>query len=148
MGALREGDGTALYVDGLAQAMAAHLTRSHSTLSRPRPVQSLDGAVPGRMRRLADYIEAELAGDLSLEAMAAEVGLSPLYLARHFKGVFGETPHHYVLRRRTERARRLLLMGAGIAETAMACGFSDQSSLTRAFRQATGTTPGAFRRGR
>ena len=80
--------------------------------------------------------------------MAAEVGLSPLYLARHFKEMFGETPHRYVLRRRIERARRLLLMGAGIAEVAVASGFSDQSSLTRAFRQATGTTPGAFRRGR
>jgi len=148
MGALREGEGTALYVDALAVAMAAHLVRSHSTLSRPVRERPGDGLVPRRLRRLTDYIEAKLAGDLSLAAMAAEVGLSPVYLARHFRDVFGETPHHYVLRRRIERARRLLLMGAAIADVAAACGFFDQSSLTRAFRQATGTTPSAFRRGR
>lgn len=148
MGALREGQGTALYVDALSQAMAAHLVRSHSTVSRPVREGPGDGLVPRRLRRLTDYVEAELVGDLSLAAMAAEVGLSPIYLARHFRDVFGETPHHYVLRRRIERARRLLLMGAAIADVAAACGFSDQSSLTRAFRQATGTTPSAFRRGR
>ena len=148
MGALRLGEGTALYVDGLAQAMAAHLVQAHSTLSRPVPERPVDGLVPRRLRRLLDHIEAELAGDLSLDALAHEVGLSPFYLARHFRVVLGEPPHRYVLRRRVERAKRLLLMGAAIAEVAAACGFSDQSSLTRAFRQATGTTPGTFRRGR
>jgi AraC family transcriptional regulator len=75
------------------------------TIAQPAPT---DGLTPARIRRLLDYIEQHLGEDLSLEAMAAEVSLSPIYLARAFRSTVGEPPHQYAVRRRVEHARRLL----------------------------------------
>lgn len=141
--------GHALYVDCLAQAMAAHLVQHHSTLTRPARVPKPDGLADWRLRRLADYIEAELAGDVSLDAMAEQVGLSPLYLTRAFKRAFGRPPHAYVTERRIERAKHLLRStDLPIAEVALATGFADQSHFTGVFRKLVGTPPGRYRSGR
>ena len=61
-----------------------------------------------RMRQLIEYIESNLQDHLTLDVMAAQVGISPLYLARAFKGAIGQSPHQYVLMRRIERAKELL----------------------------------------
>jgi AraC-like DNA-binding protein len=56
-------------------------------------------------------------------------------------------PHRWLLRHRIDRAKALLRGSeAPLAEIADACGFSDQSHLTRVFRSLTGTSPGAWRR--
>jgi AraC family transcriptional regulator len=100
-----------------------------------------------RLRRLADLIEINLDGDLSLEAMAAEVGLSPLYLIRAFKHAFREPPHRYILHRRIERAMDLLrTTDMSVAEVALAAGFSSQSHLSNRFRRVIGVSPAAYRK--
>jgi len=71
----------------------------------------------------------------------------PYHFARLFRRTVGVPPHQYVLRRRVERAKELLLTGRlGLSEVALAAGFSDQSHLTRVFRRAVGLTPARFRR--
>jgi len=148
MNALREGNADDhLYVDTIAQLIAIHLARGHSSRSRPRQNQPLDGLSPWRIRRLLDYIEQHLAEDLSLEAMAAEVGLNPLYLVRAFRSTVGQSPHRYVVSRRIEHARRLLSgTSMPIAEIALATGFSSQSHLTNWFRRIVGVAPAAYRK--
>ena len=81
----------------------------------------------------------------SLERLARELGTHPSHLVRVFRREYGLPPHRYVVGRRLDRARRLLLDGMPIAEVAVATGFHDQSHLTRHFRALLGTTPGAFR---
>lgn len=140
--------GHALYADCLAQAMAAHLVQHHSTLTRPPRMPKPDGLTDWRLRRLADHIEAHLGDGLSLDDMAEQAGLSPLYLAKTFKRAFGEPPHAYVTRRRIERAKVLLRdTGLPLAEVALVCGFGGQSHMGEVFRRGVGTSPGAYRRG-
>jgi AraC family transcriptional regulator len=144
---LREGtaeDG--LYIDTLAEMIAAHLARHHSARSRPprMPVPHIPG---WRMRRLVEYIEENLGGDLSLERMAAEVGISPLYLARAFKAALGQPPHRYVLERRLERAKNLLRgTDTPIVDVALSVGFSSQSHLSNWFLRQVGVSPAAYRK--
>jgi AraC-like DNA-binding protein len=58
----------------------------------------------------------------------------------------GMTPTQLLIRTRLDEAIRLLdEQQLTIAEVASACGFYDQSALTRLFRRTTGMTPGAFR---
>jgi AraC family transcriptional regulator len=146
--ALRDGtveDG--LYIDTLAQMMAVHMARTHSTRSRPVLPARAESLSSWRMRRLIDYIEAHLDGDLSLEAMAAEVDISPLYLARAFKSAVGQPPHKYVLSRRIERAKELLRnTETPIVEVALSSGFSSQSHLSNWFLRHVGVSPAAYRR--
>ena len=100
-----------------------------------------------RMRRLVEYIEENLGGNLSLETMAAEVNVSPLYLARAFKAAVGQSPHQYVLQRRLERAKELLRStDTPIVEVALSSGFSSQSHLSNWFLRQVGISPAAYRR--
>jgi AraC family transcriptional regulator len=146
--ALRDGtveDG--LYVDTLAHMIAVHLARQYSTRSRivhgPTPK-----AIPGwKMRRLIEFVEENLDRDLSLEAMAGEVEISPLYLPRAFKTAVGKSPHQYVLARRIERARELLRdTDLPIVDVALSSGFSSQSHLSNWFLRMVGISPAAYRR--
>jgi len=143
-------DGTAedgLYIDTLAQMMAVHLARAHSTRSRPLRPARMEQLSSWRIRRLIEYIEQHLDGDLSLEAMAAEVDISPLYLARAFKSAVGQSPHQYVLSRRLERAKALLRnTDAPVVEVALSAGFSSQSHLSHWFLRYLGVSPAAYRR--
>jgi len=148
--ALRDGtseDG--LYIDTLSQMLAVHLARNHSSQSRTGrmpPVQAMAG---WRMRRVIEYIEENLDGDLSLEAMAAEVDISPIYLARAFKAAVGQSPHRYVLQRRVERAKELLRnTELPVVDVALSSGFSSQSHLSYWFQRYVGVPPAAYRQHR
>jgi len=110
----------------------------------------LSTAEPRRRDRdpgLASLVRTRLDNDeaLTLDALARELGTHPSHLVRAFGREYGLPPHRYVVGRRLDRARRLLLDGLPIADVAAATGFHDQSHLTRHFRALLGTTPGAFR---
>ncbi len=100
-----------------------------------------------RLNTLNDFIEAHLPGDLGVDKMAAQVGLRPRHFMRAFKHATGTTPHAYVVERRLERARRLLVAGSQhVSDVAMACGFSSHAHLTSCFTKRFGVPPSAFRR--
>jgi AraC family transcriptional regulator len=149
LAALRDGTAhDALYIEHIAQLLAAHLVRAHSTERRLPARPSADGLSRARTRRLIEYIDHHLDGDLSIQAIAAEVGLSPLYLARSFRLAMGQAPHRYVVGRRIDRAQRLLReTQASIAEIAAATGFSSHSHLSQWFRRIVGVSPAEYRRG-
>ena len=83
----------------------------------------------------------------SLDELAAALHLSRGYFMRAFRAATGETPHRWRLRDRLDRAMTLLREpAASIADVAIACGFADQSHLTRLFVRQVGLGPGAWRR--
>jgi transcriptional regulator of acetoin/glycerol metabolism len=109
--------------------------------------QARGGLSPAVMRRVHEYVEAHLNDSIELAELSAIAGLSIFHFAREFKQSAGVTPHHYVMQRRVERAKALLAdSDLSLSEIAFATGFSDQSHLTRHFRQMLGMTPGQFRR--
>ena len=146
--ALRDGtveDG--LYVDTLAHMIAVHLARRHSPRSREVDRPSASVVSGSKMRRLIEFVEENLDRDLSLEAMAQEIGISPLYLPRAFKAAIGQSPHQYVLARRIEHARGLLRdTDLPIVDVALSSGFSSQSHLSNWFVRMVGVSPAAYRK--
>jgi len=104
----------------------------------------------GRDLPRANYAAAVLARDYLLAHWDEPVALATLEhisqrdrwkLSRDFRMAFGTSPYRYLLMRRLQRARALLVAGAAIAEVAFTCRFADQSHLTRHFRQTFGMTP-------
>ena len=91
------------------------------------------------------YLEAHLDEQVSLEALAAETGLTAYHLIRVFSAETGLTPHAWLVDRRVHAAANRLRRGEPLAEVAQACGFADQSHLTRAFKARIGVTPGRYR---
>jgi len=93
-----------------------------------------------------EYVDAHLGESMDLAELAAIAGLSVFHFARQFKQSAGITPHHYLVQRRIERAQDMLARtDLALSEIAVAAGFSDQSHLSRHFRQILGTTPREFR---
>ncbi|MGY0492472.1 helix-turn-helix domain-containing protein [Streptomyces sp. WG-D5] len=107
----------------------------------PRP----DRRVAASLRELLD---ARLTEGVGLKEAASLVHAHPAHLVRSFGAAYGIAPHQYVMARRVDRARRLLLGGRAVVEVAEACGFYDQSHLTRCFKRVVGVAPGRYARGR
>jgi AraC family transcriptional regulator len=104
------------------------------------------GLAAWQLRRVTEAMSEHAHHDLALEELAALVGLSAKHFARAFRQSTGVPPHRWLIERRIERAKTLLITAdLGLAEIALACGFADQSHFTAAFRRGTGVTPGAFR---
>jgi AraC family transcriptional regulator len=135
-----------LYAEGLVVALTSRLIAQHSSLSRPlrMPAATLSGK---RLKQVLSFIEEQLAEDLSLEQIAAVAGLSPSHLKTLFRRATGTPVHQYVIQRRIERARTLLVQeNLTMAEIAAATGFAHQSHLARHIRRVTGASPTDIRR--
>ncbi|NOK17006.1 AraC family transcriptional regulator [Corallococcus carmarthensis] len=126
-----------LYVDSLANALAVHLLGLHSVLEG-QPM----GLDAQRLRRVLDYIEANLDQRLTLAQLARVAGVSSAHLRTWFKARTGLPVHRHVVRRRVERARVLLLQGLlPASEIALAAGFAHQTHMARWLRRELGVTP-------
>ncbi len=138
--------GGPLYVESLARGLIVHLLRRYASIKRtdrdPSP-----GLSPKQRRTILDYIEANLGEALTLDGMAAELGLGACGFSRAFRRSFGVPPYAFVIARRIDRARRMLIDTAEpIKAIACACGFTDQAHLTRLLSRELGATPAALRR--
>ena len=102
---------------------------------------------PASVARVRAMIDAAPELDYSLGDLAAAAGLSRFHFLRCFRRAAGQTPHADQVSRRVNAARRMLATGGAPADVAVACGFADQSHLTRLFRRLLGVTPGAYARG-
>lgn len=107
----------------------------------------LRGGLPGlRLKRVLEYIEANLSRDIHLDELGEMAGLSAFYFAKLFKQSTGASPHQYILQRRLERAKELLRKPSmSLSEIGLESGFSDQSHFTNVFRRFVGATPSKFR---
>ncbi len=78
------------------------------------------------VNRALDYIEVNLAGQLSLSLIAGAACVSPFHFQRMFRAVMGETPHAFVLRRRLENALGDISQGnrQPLTDIALSRGFS------------------------
>lgn len=119
----------------------------HCSERPPKALVNRGGLAPVVLRRVQEYVEVHLERELTIEDLAAVAGLSPYHFARTFKRSTGFSPYHYVLRRRTERAKQLLAAGKiPLSDVAQACGFGSQSHFAARFREVTGLTPRQFGR--
>ena|SRR5882762_5739849 len=101
---------------------------------------------PWQARCIQGYIAANLHGTIRVMDLVRVLQLPPSRFDRGFKESFGCTPHQYVMRRRIERARSLLLLSNDpLRRIAAECGFVNQSHLSNLFRKIVGETPGKWR---
>jgi AraC family transcriptional regulator len=134
-----------LYGESLGAALAVHILRQYGT-SPSAPVIHKGGLASRPLKRVIDYINEHLQDEVSLIELSGIAKLSPHHFATAFKASTGISPHRYVIERRIDRARDLLLQKEKtISEIALAVGFSNQSHLTANFRRTTGITPRKFR---
>jgi len=96
--------------------------------------------------RAKDLADARYSDPLNVADMARAAGLSKAHFSREFRRVFGESPHHYLLTRRLERAAALLRMTDwSVAEVCVEVGLTSVGSFTTTFKRTFGETPTRYR---
>ncbi|ENN86729.1 putative transcriptional regulator, AraC family [Rhizobium freirei PRF 81] len=134
------------YADTLGMALAIRLLESNG--QKQTGTATTRGTLTSRQqRRLAEFIEDHIDQSLSLADLAIVAGLSVSHLKPLFHGSFGMPVHKYVLARRVERARSLLMTtDMPLAQIALETGFAHQSHMAHWMRRLLGLTPSMLAR--
>lgn len=143
----QDGLGGRLYSETLATQLAIHLLREYCTF--PAQLKQYEGGLSrSQLRTVISYIDAHLEDSIGLNTLAQISQInSTHYFCRLFKQSTGISPYQYVIRQRVEKAKQLLKQRElQLVDIALSCGFTDQSALTRTFKQCVGVTPSQYRR--
>jgi AraC-like DNA-binding protein len=98
--------------------------------------------------RARDAMDRAYAEPLDVRAVAAVAHVSEAHFSRSFRAVFGQTPHHYLQRRRVERSMFLLReTDRSVTDICFDVGFGSLGTFSRTFREIVGTAPSAYRAG-
>ncbi len=111
---------------------------------KPREASTRSGELVDRVTR---HIESNLDKKLTLENLAAEIGLSPYHLQRTFKRTLGISPRQYAEARRLEKMKKSLRKGETVNNALYKAGFTSRSRVYEKIPSRLGVNPGTFRRG-
>ncbi|MGI8839804.1 MAG: helix-turn-helix domain-containing protein [Caulobacteraceae bacterium] len=138
-----------LYPDSLMIVLTAALLSDHSTgVARGPPSRAVrQGGLSGwRLRRVIDYMNAELKSDIALAELTSLTGLSRAQFYRAFKRPTGLSPHRYLTRLRLDTAQLLLeAADCDVASVAAAVGIGDGARFSSLFKARFGVTPRLYR---
>jgi AraC-like DNA-binding protein len=136
----------AAFADSISLSLLSHVAERHG-FGPGTSIQTRGQLSPVQRERLREHVRANLASDLRLTSLSAEIGVSPRHFITLFRRTFGTSPHRYVLEQRLAEGERLIAAGErDLAALALSVGFSSQSHFTTAFRASRGTTPARFSR--
>lgn len=93
------------------------------------------------IRRIREYIEANIEEELSLSQLSSRFALSESGLQHRFRRETGDSLRSYINQRRIEKAKELLEQGKSVTETAMILGFSSSDYFSTVFRRYTSIPP-------
>ncbi|WP_067650098.1 helix-turn-helix transcriptional regulator [Nocardia harenae] len=128
---------------GVVVLLAAHLVGTYAAGARPPCRLGLRD-----LRRVDDFIGANLSERIGIENLAAAVPVSPFHFARTFRATTGMTPLEYLTARRIETAVALLRRPGGtVLEVAAAVGYTNVGHFRRLLVRHTGATAAQLRTG-
>ncbi|WP_245456160.1 AraC family transcriptional regulator [Mesorhizobium sp. M2A.F.Ca.ET.043.05.1.1] len=137
---------SALFIDQMSVAIGTHILQRYGA-GEPAPPGRRYALSSRRVATVVEMIDSRLNGNISIDNLASACGLSSAVFTSAFRETTGKTPHQWLMKRRVEKSRGLLLnSNLSLVEIARSCGFTDQSHFTRIFARETGTPPGAWRR--
>jgi transcriptional regulator GlxA family with amidase domain len=129
----------------VARELVVFLKRSGGQKQYSEPLEFQINATD-RFADLASWMVEHMRGDLSLDALAKRVCLSPRHFVRRFKQAFGGTPAAFVENLRLDEARRRLSEGMQTIENvASSVGFQSDDVFRRAFQRRFGVKPSSYR---
>jgi AraC-like DNA-binding protein len=135
-----------IFVDHVLHALNCHFVCSYGDVRISTP-RSRGGLSAQQIRRATDFLEDHLDGDIDLRQVAEVCELSVSHFARAFKQTFRKPPYKWLIERRVDRAKQLIMTSRmPLADIAIRCGFVDQSALNRSFKRIHGVAPGTWRR--
>jgi AraC-like DNA-binding protein len=128
--------------DAVARAAESDIAAASDVLAPSPGVVPAEDDWPDRLAALL-----RVRSDVAIAPWADAMGLAPETVSRGFRAAFGVPPARYRAEARARRAFAALCENDdSLVEIALACGFADQSHLSRAIAELTGISPSAWRR--
>jgi AraC family transcriptional regulator len=138
--------GKAKRVSHLAQLFASYVAERYVQATKERP-DFHSGLPIWQLRKVQDYVRERLAEEITVEALAELVELSPFHFSRVFKQATGWSPLQYVTRERVTLAQQLIReTSRSLIDVGLEVGYNSPSHFAKVFRRVTGVTPTEFRR--
>jgi AraC-like DNA-binding protein len=156
--------GTRLFRDSLVEALSRSLLDHAGHHCGPHYARSVGKAIvmramvrqqserrcralpKWRMKRLEQYLSANIDKPVSLQDMASVVGLSKMHFAAQFRAATGFRPHEYLLLKRVEQAKAAMTETTmPLVEIAFSVGFNAQAHFSTVFKRFTGKSPAQWK---
>ena len=94
-----------------------------------------------KLLQILDYINENLAEEITIDKLSAQFYLNRYYLMHFFKEGTGYTIGNYITKKRLLYAKNLVQKGKTLTEACFESGFKNYSTFSRAFKKAFNTMP-------
>ena len=134
-----------LFVDCIETALVNILITSFNTFT-PRSMHGKGGLAPQVLRRVVEFIHANIDKQIGLKDLADCAGLSVSHFSFRFRASTNQSPHQYMLRLRVERSKELLTDSRlSVLDVGLEVGFRNQQHFATVFRNSVGVPPSVYR---
>jgi AraC family transcriptional regulator len=134
-----------LFVDGIEAAVANILLTSFNTFA-PRSISGKGGMAPRLLRRVIEFMHANIDKQIGLKDLADCAGLSLSHFSFQFRASTNQSPHQYMLRLRIERSKELLADSRfSVLDVGLEVGFRNQQHFATVFKTSVGVPPSVYR---
>jgi AraC-like DNA-binding protein len=115
------------------------------TRFEPLELEPLNGEVYQRLRRARAFIDHCYDHPISLDQMSSQACFSRYHFLRLFRQAFNKTPHQYLIERRIEKAKELLIANLRVTDVCFEVGFQSLGSFSSLFHKYVGHAPVIYR---
>lgn len=137
-------DASALLLDSLLESFLIRLARNHASCAIAGRFRAV-ALAPYRLQRVLDFIDANLGRNLCLADLVTAAGTSQFHFCRAFHAATGCSPYRYLIQRRIEYAKVLLITsGESLSAISSKCGFSSRHQFAVMFKRLVGVGPKRF----
>jgi AraC family transcriptional regulator len=134
-----------LFVDSIEAALANLLITSFNTFAL-RSIPGKGGMAPRVLRRVVEFMYANMDKQIGLKDLADCAGLSLSHFSFQFRASTNQSPHQYMLRLRVERSKELLADSRlSVLDVGLEVGFRNQQHFATVFRNSVGVPPSVYR---
>jgi AraC family transcriptional regulator len=134
-----------LFVDCIETALANILITLFNTFS-PRSIPGKGGMAPHVLRRVVEFMHANIDKQIGLKDLAGCAGLSLSHFSFQFRASTNQSPHQYMLQLRVERSKELLTdRRRSVLDVGLEVGFPNQQHFATVFRNFVGVPPSVYR---
>ena len=134
-----------LFVDCIETALANILITSFNTFAL-KSIPAKGGMAPRVLRRVVEFMHANLDKQIGLKDLADCAGLSLSHFSFQFRASTNQSPHQYMLRLRVERSKELLRDSRlSVLDVGLEVGFRNQQHFATVFRNSVGVPPSVYR---
>ena len=127
-----------LFVDSIETALANILITSFNTFAL-RSIPGKGGMTPHVLRRVVEFMHANMDKQIGLKDLAGCAGLSLSHFSFQFRASTNQSPHQYMLRLRVERSKELLTDSRlSVLDVGLEVGFRNQQHFATVFRDHVG----------